>query len=60
MAFSTNISEKNAQRFEEEGRAAGLGAPWFHPGSADPAQQISGAIGIMERGQDRACGAQHA
>jgi gentisate 1,2-dioxygenase len=32
MATSTEISEKAAQQFAEDVRAAGLDAPWFHPG----------------------------
>ena len=32
MALSTKISEKDAQQFAEEIRAAGLDAPWLHPG----------------------------
>jgi gentisate 1,2-dioxygenase len=32
MATTTKISEKDAQQFENDVRAAGLDAPWFHPG----------------------------
>jgi gentisate 1,2-dioxygenase len=32
MATTTKISEKDAQRFADDVRAAGLDAPWFHPG----------------------------
>ena len=32
MALSTKISEKDAQQFADEIRAAGLDAPWLHPG----------------------------
>ena len=32
MATITKISEKDAQQFEHDVRAAGMDAPWFHPG----------------------------
>jgi gentisate 1,2-dioxygenase len=32
MATSTKISEQAAQQFADDVRAAGLDAPWFHPG----------------------------
>jgi gentisate 1,2-dioxygenase len=32
MTLSTNTSEKNAEQFAEDVRAAGLDAPWFYPG----------------------------
>jgi gentisate 1,2-dioxygenase len=32
METSTKISEKDAQQFADDVRAAGLDAPWFHPG----------------------------
>ena len=32
MASSTKVSEKDTKQFEEDVRAAGLDAPWFHPG----------------------------
>lgn len=32
MATTTKITEKDAQQFEHDVKAAGLDAPWFHPG----------------------------
>jgi gentisate 1,2-dioxygenase len=32
MTISTKVSPKSAEQFAEEVRAAGLDAPWFHPG----------------------------
>jgi gentisate 1,2-dioxygenase len=32
VATTTKISGKDAQQFEKDVRAAGLDAPWFHPG----------------------------
>jgi gentisate 1,2-dioxygenase len=32
MATSTKVSEQAAQQFADDVRAAGLDAPWFHPG----------------------------
>ena len=48
MATTTKISEKDAQRFADDVRAAGLDAPWFHPGASDSAQEISGSIGFWK------------
>ena len=57
MATSTKISEKAAQQFEEDVRAAGLDAPWFHPGPLIQPEEVSGPIGPLEMEQDRAPGA---
>ena len=32
MVSSAQVSEKNVKQFEDDVRAAGLDAPWFHPG----------------------------
>ena len=58
MATSTKVSEKMRSSSKQDVRAAGLDAPWFHPGPLIQPKKMQVQSGLVEVGQDRAAGAQ--
>jgi gentisate 1,2-dioxygenase len=48
MAISTKITEKDTQQFELDVRAAGMDAPWFHPGPLIQPKKLQVQSGVWK------------